>query len=38
MVHDARFVIIPDAGHFSLNDNRQAVVVAIQEFLENQKQ
>ena len=38
MVDDARFVMIPDAGHFSLNDNRQAVVTAIQEFLENQKQ
>ena len=37
MVNDSRFVNIPDAGHFSLNDNRQAVVRAIQEFLENQK-
>ena len=37
MVNDSRFVIIPDAGHFSLNDNRQAVIRAIQEFLENQK-
>jgi proline iminopeptidase len=37
MVNDSRFVIIPDAGHFSLNDNREAVVRAIQEFLENNK-
>jgi proline iminopeptidase len=37
MVHDAKFVIIPDAGHSTLNDNRQAVVTAIQEFLKNQK-
>ena len=37
MVNDSRFVIIPDAGHFSLNDNREAVVRAIQEFLENKK-
>lgn len=37
MVEDSRFVIIPDAGHFSLNDNREAVVRAIQEFLKNKK-
>ncbi|WP_296703905.1 proline iminopeptidase-family hydrolase [Algoriphagus sp.] len=37
MVPDARFVIIPDAGHSTLNDNRQAVVTAIQEFLNNLK-
>lgn len=36
MVNDSRFVIIPDAGHFSLNDNREAVVGAIQEFFEDQ--
>lgn len=36
MVDDSRFVIIPDAGHFSLNDNREAVVKAIQEFLKHQ--
>lgn len=34
MVSDTRFVMIPDAGHFSLNDNRQAVIRAIEEFLE----
>ncbi|WP_019671516.1 proline iminopeptidase-family hydrolase [Eudoraea adriatica] len=37
MVEDSRFVIIPDAGHFSLNDNREALVRAIQEFLKNKK-
>jgi len=37
MVPDSRFVIIPDAGHSTLNDNRQAVVIAIQEFLAKQK-
>ena len=37
MVIDSRFVTIPDAGHFSLNDNRQAVVRAIQEFIEDQE-
>ena len=37
MVNDSRFVMIPDAGHFSLNDNREAVVRAIQEFLEHQE-
>ncbi|WP_299164557.1 proline iminopeptidase-family hydrolase [uncultured Eudoraea sp.] len=36
MVNDSRFVIITDAGHFSLNDNREAVVGAIQEFFEDQ--
>ncbi|WP_228850495.1 proline iminopeptidase-family hydrolase [Aegicerativicinus sediminis] len=35
MVNDSRFVIIPDAGHSTLNDNRQAVVKAIQDFLES---
>lgn len=37
MVNDSEFVIIPGAGHFTLNDNRQAVVRAIQEFLEDQE-
>ena len=36
MVNDSKFVIIQDAGHFSLNDNREAVVGAIQEFFEDQ--
>ena len=36
MVEDGEFVMIPDAGHFTLNDNREAVVLAIQEFLNNQ--
>lgn len=38
MVPDANFVIIPDAGHLSLNDNRPAVLSAIQEFLDNQEE
>ena len=35
MVGDSKFVMIPDAGHFTLNDNRSAVVRAIQEFIES---
>lgn len=38
MVEDSHFVVIPDAGHSTLNDNKEAVVRAIQEFLENQKE
>lgn len=38
MVQNARFVIIPDSGHASLNDNRPAMVAAIREFLEDQMQ
>ena len=37
MVGDSKFVMIPDAGHFTLNDNRPAVVSAIQEFIESQE-
>lgn len=33
LVNDSRFVIIPDAGHSSLNDNRPAVISAVREFL-----
>lgn len=34
---DSKFVIIPEAGHFSLNDNRPAVLEAIEEFLKSQE-
>ncbi|MGB5202656.1 MAG: proline iminopeptidase-family hydrolase [Eudoraea sp.] len=37
MIPFAKFIIIPDAGHSTLNDNRLAVVTAIQEFLEIQE-
>ncbi|WP_242091739.1 proline iminopeptidase-family hydrolase [Aestuariivivens sediminicola] len=37
LVKDARFVVIPDAGHFSLNDNRPAVIKAIREFIDAHK-
>jgi proline iminopeptidase len=37
MVPGAKFVVIPEAGHFTLNDNRMALVAAIQEFLEAQE-
>ena len=37
MVNESRFVVIPDAGHFTLNDNRPAVVSAIQEFIDDQE-
>ena len=33
MIFNAKFVLIPDAGHSTLNDNGPAVVVAIQEFI-----
>ncbi len=35
MAGDSKFVMIPDAGHFTLNDNRPAVISAIQEFIES---
>jgi len=34
MVKGSEFVVIPDAAHFTLNDNREAVVSAIEAFLE----
>ncbi|WP_189362176.1 proline iminopeptidase-family hydrolase [Algibacter mikhailovii] len=37
LIEGATFVSIPDAGHFSLNDNRPAVVKAIQEFIDHQE-
>ena len=37
MVYGSKFVIIPDSGHFSINDNRPAVVNAIQDFLDDQE-
>jgi proline iminopeptidase len=33
MVTNSKFIVIPDAGHSTLNDNRQAVLEGIQEFL-----
>lgn len=38
MVEDSKFVMIPDAGHYTLNDNRPAVISAIKEFLEEQEE
>ena len=35
LVSDSKFMIIPAAGHFTLNDNRPATVRAIQEFIES---
>jgi proline iminopeptidase len=32
---NSKFIIIPDAGHSTLNDNGQAMRTAIQEFLKN---
>ncbi len=37
MVKDAKFVEIPDAAHYTLNDNRPAVIDAIRQFLEEQE-
>ncbi len=33
LVTNSRFIEIPEAGHFTLNDNRPAVVKALSEFL-----
>ena len=38
MVEGAEFVMIPDAAHYSLNDNRPAVIAAMKAFLEKQEE
>ncbi|NEQ48686.1 MAG: proline iminopeptidase-family hydrolase [Leptolyngbya sp. SIO3F4] len=38
LVPGSEFVVIPDAAHYSLNDNRPAVIEAMQAFLEKQEQ
>lgn len=38
MVKGAEFVVIPEAAHFSLNDNRPAVIKAIRDFIEKEEQ
>ncbi len=38
LVNDSRYVMIPDAGHSTLNDNRAALVKAIQSFIEETDQ
>ncbi|NMM47819.1 proline iminopeptidase-family hydrolase [Marinigracilibium pacificum] len=35
LVPDSKFVVIPDAGHSTLNDNGKAVRIAIKEFINN---
>ena len=35
LVQNAHFEVIPDAGHFTINDNKTAVLDAIQDFLEH---
>lgn len=37
MVDGAEFIVIPNAAHYSLNDNRPAVIKAIKEFIQKQK-
>ena len=38
MVPKSKFIVIPEAGHSTLNDNREAVIAAIEEFLQSQEQ
>jgi len=38
MAPNGKFIVIPEAGHSTLNDNRLAVLTAIQEFLRSQEQ
>jgi proline iminopeptidase len=37
MVKSSEFVVIPDAAHYALNDNRPAVITAIKDFLKAQE-